>query len=109
MAQNKVQADSQIQNLNKNQTGEVLSKRVQLSGDIKKFDLLIDGVPYFIRSTPFLYNDEIRFRVMINNDSEHVFTWDSQVSMLRAIDEDAAAIPDRLEEAISEKLQSQVK
>jgi hypothetical protein len=47
--------------------------------------------------------------VIVNNDTEHIFTWDSQVNMLRAIDDDGAALSDRLEEAISEKLQSQVK
>lgn len=75
----------------------------------RNFNLIIDGVPYFVRSIPFSYNDELRFRVIINNDTEHVFTWDSQVRMLRAIDDDASMIPGQLEEAISEKLQGQLK
>lgn len=75
----------------------------------KNFNLVIDGVPYFIKSIPFSYNGEMRFRVFINEDTEHVFTWDSEVKMLRAIDDDASMLPDRLEEAISDKLQSQVK
>lgn len=77
--------------------------------DERNFNLVIDGVPYFIKSIPFLYNDELRFRVIINDDSEHVFTWDSEVKMLRAIDDDASTLPDILEEAISEKLQSRAK
>lgn len=77
--------------------------------DERNFNLVIDGVPYLIKSIPFLYNDELRFRVIINNDSEHVFTWDSDIKMLRAIDDDASVLPDRLEEEISEKLQGQVK
>lgn len=75
----------------------------------KKFNLVIDGVPYFIKSIPFSYNGEMRFHVFINDDTEHVFTWDSEVKMLRAIDDDASMLPDRLEEAISDKLQGQVK
>ena len=75
----------------------------------RNFNLVIDGVPYFIKSIPFSYNDEIRFRVFINDDTEHVFTWDSEVKMLRAIDDDASLLPDRLEEAISDKLQNQAK
>lgn len=77
--------------------------------DERNFNLVLDGVPYFIKSIPFSYNDELRFRVIINDDTEHVFTWDSEVKMLRAIDDDASLLPDRLEEAISEKLQSRVK
>lgn len=77
--------------------------------DQRNFNLVIDGVPYFIKSIPFSYNDELRFRVFINDETEHVFTWDSEVKMLRAIDDDASMLPDRLEEAISDKLQSQAK
>jgi hypothetical protein len=59
-----------------------------------------------VRSIPFLFNEELRFRIIINDKTEHVFTWDSEIKMLRAIDDDAARIPDRLEIAISEKLQA---
>jgi len=75
----------------------------------KNFNLLVDGVPYLIKSTPFLYNDELRFRVSVNNDAEHIFTWDSEIRMIRAIDDEASTLPESLEEAISEKLQSQLK
>ena len=77
--------------------------------DERNFNLVIDGVPYFIKSIPFSYNDELRFRVIINDETEHVFAWDSEVKMLRAIDDDASLLPDRLEEAINEKLQIRVK
>jgi hypothetical protein len=102
---------SKTSNDNKHQlSAEISSKKIRGSkNEERNFDLVIDGVPYSIRSTPFLYNGEIRFNVIVNNDTEHVFTWDSQVNMLRAIDDDGAALSDRLEEAISEKLQSQVK
>jgi hypothetical protein len=110
MARSRVQ-DSKNQGDNSGQwTPEIFSKKLNgTRHDERKFDLVIDGVPYFIRSSPFLYNDELRFHVIVNNDTEHVFTWDSQVSMLRAIDDDASTLSDRLEEAISEKLQSQGK
>ncbi|HET9744702.1 MAG TPA: hypothetical protein VFP97_03250 [Chitinophagaceae bacterium] len=77
--------------------------------DERNFNLVIDGVPYFIKSIPFPYNDELRFRVFINDETEHVFTWDSEVKMLRAIDDDASMLPDGLEVAISDKLQNQAK
>jgi hypothetical protein len=78
-------------------------------GSEKNFNLLVDGVPYTVRSIPFLFNNEFRFRVILNGTSEHVFTWDSEIGMLRAINDDSSVLPAGLEEALSEKLQSQLK
>ncbi|HET6767117.1 MAG TPA: hypothetical protein VFH08_06955 [Chitinophagaceae bacterium] len=75
----------------------------------QNFDLLVDGVPYTVKSLPFLFNEELRFRIILNGASEHVFTWDSQIGMLRAINDDSSVLPAGLEEAISEKLQGQLK
>ena len=72
----------------------------------KNFDLLVDGVPYIIKSTPFLYNDDLRFRVSVNNDAEHIFTWDSALGRLAPINDDSSTLPVGLEEAIAERLQS---
>lgn len=77
--------------------------------DERNFNLLVDGVPYTVKSIPFLFNDELRFRIILNESSEHVFTWDSQISMLRAINDDSSVLPAGLEEALSEKLQGQLK
>jgi len=82
------------------------NKLPNLSPEEKKFDLLVDGVPYSIQSVPFLYNDEWRFRIRVNGDEAHVFTWDSDEHMLRGIDDESSVLPIGLEEAISEKLQS---
>ena len=75
----------------------------------RNFDLVVDRVPYTIKSIPFLFNDESRFRIILNGASEHVFTWDSQINMLRAINDDSSVLPAGLEEALSEKLQHQLK
>ena len=72
----------------------------------KKFDLLVDGVPYMIDATPFSFNDEVRFMVKVNGGEAHVFTWDSELALIRAIDDDAGTLPVGLEEALSEKLQA---
>jgi hypothetical protein len=77
----------------------------ELPTEEKNFDLLLDGVPYIIRSVPFLFNEEWRFRISVNGDEAHVFTWDSEAKMLRAIDDEASTLPVGLEEAISNKLQ----
>ena len=95
-------------------TGQLISKGREsnhhsANNHERNFDMLIDGVPYRVRSTPFLFNEEIRFHILLNETSEHVFTWDSEVRMLRAIDDDASLLPAGVEEALSEKLQSQLK
>ena len=72
----------------------------------QSFQLLLNGVPYFVKAEPFTYNTETRFKVSYNNGDEHIFTWDSSLGRLAAIDDDAGTIPDDLESAISDKLQA---
>ena len=71
----------------------------------QRFELLLDGVPYAVSASPFEYNTETRYRVQYNG-SEHIFTWDSSLGRLAPIDDDASDIPDNLEEAIANRLQS---
>lgn len=70
------------------------------------FELLIDDVPYNVTAQPFTFNTETRFKVSYNGGPEHIFTWDSDLKRLRAIDDSAATMPDDLEIAIAQKLQS---
>lgn len=72
----------------------------------RNFDILVDDVPYFVKAAPFSFNGETRFTVRVNDGPEHIFTWDSQIKGLRAIDDEASILPDPVEEAISERLQS---
>jgi hypothetical protein len=69
------------------------------------FELLVDGVPYEVRATPFQFNDDIRYRVSYNGGQIYVFVWDQELKRLAAIGEDAGTIPDSLEAAISQKLE----
>jgi hypothetical protein len=71
-----------------------------------RFEILVDGVPYMVTAEPFEFNTETRYRVRYNGDEEHIFTWDSSVGRLRAIDDDASTVPDDLEVAIAQRLQS---
>jgi hypothetical protein len=91
------------------QRDKAVKKMPGFRTDERNFDLLVDGVPYSIKSIPFSFNEELRFRIILNGASEHVFTWDSQIGMLRAINDDSSVLPARFEEAVSEKLQSQLK
>ncbi len=72
----------------------------------QSFELLLGGVPYFVKAEPFAFNGETRFKVSFNNSNEHIFTWDSRLGRLAAIDDDAGTIPDDLETAIAGKLQA---
>lgn len=70
----------------------------------QRFEIVLDGVPYVVSAAPFEFNTETRYRVKYNGN-EHIFTWDSRLGRLAPIDDDAATIPDNLEEAIAERLQ----
>jgi hypothetical protein len=70
------------------------------------FDLVVGGVPYTINAEPFEFNTETRFKVRYNGGDEHIFTWDSSIGRLTAIDDDAGIIPDDVERAIAERLQA---
>lgn len=72
----------------------------------QSFELVVGGVPYMIKAVPFDFNTERRYRVRYNGGEEHVFTWDSSLGRMTAIDDDASTIPDDLENAIAERLQS---
>ena|SRR5437762_3820346 len=76
--------------------------------DEKNFNILVDNLPYLVTATRFKFNGEVRYKVSFNGSSEHVFTWDSSLGQLRAIDDEASTMPDNLEMAISEKLQARV-
>ena len=70
------------------------------------FELLVDGVPYEVRATPFQFNDDIRFRVSYNGGPVYVFVYDQELKRLTAIGEGTETIPDSLEMAISQKLEN---
>lgn len=90
-------------------TGNAIEKLKSLRTDARNFNLLVDEVPYLINARPFSFNGEQRFYISINGGADHVFTWDSELGQLRAIDDTASVMPSAVEEAISQKLQSQLK
>ena len=99
-------AKNNAQTINKDHIGLPHSDKQEKT---KNFDLVVDGVPYSVKSIPFSFNNELRFRVILNGNTEHVFTFDPQVGLLRAINDDSSVLPVGLEEALSEKLHGQLK
>lgn len=81
-------------------------KIAPLRTDERTLNLVVDDVPYLVKASPFSFNGETRFYVSVNDSPEHVFTWDSELKRLRAIDDNAGVLPESLETAISDKLQS---
>jgi hypothetical protein len=73
-------------------------------GTKKTFNLVVDDVPYVVKTESFSFNDETRFYISLNGGEDHVFTWDSEVGRLRAIDDESATVPDAVEEAVSQKI-----
>lgn len=69
-----------------------------------KFDLLLEGVPYMVNVETFTFNSEPRFKVRYNDSPEYIFAWDEETQRFVALDEDAATIPNTLEEEIAKKL-----
>jgi hypothetical protein len=74
----------------------------------ENFNIVVDGVPYIVKSVPFGFNGDMRFRVRCNQGEDHIFTWDSSLGRLAAIDDDSSVLPERVEQAIAERLQSLV-
>ena len=72
------------------------------------FELRVDGIPLIVKATPYMFNTETRFLVSYNGSNEYVFTWDSSLGRLTEIGDESADIPDTVEEAIAERLQSSV-
>jgi hypothetical protein len=72
----------------------------------RSFEILVHGVPYQVSASPYVFNTETRYSVRYNGSEEHIFTWDSSLGRLAPIDDEAATMPDDLEVAIAERLQS---
>jgi hypothetical protein len=64
-------------------------------------ELLVDGIPYEVKVTPYEFNTEPRFKISYNGSPEYIFVYDTDLKRLTAIGDDAGVIPANLEESIS--------
>lgn len=72
----------------------------------KTYEVMVDQVPYEVIAEPFTFNGELRYYISVNGSEDHVFTWDSELKRLTAIDQEASTLPDALEQEISRRLQA---
>jgi hypothetical protein len=67
------------------------------------FQVVLDGVPYSVKATPFDFNAEKRYKVNYDGN-DLIFAYDSQVGAYTALGDDAGDIPDNLETEIAQRL-----
>lgn len=72
----------------------------------QSYQLVVDGVPYLVKTVPFSFNEGIRYSVSYNGSPEFIFAYDDQVGQYVSIGDDAETIPTNLEEEIARRLQS---
>ncbi len=54
----------------------------------------IDGVSYEVVATPYLYNDEIQYKVSINGSEEILFAFDADLGRYKAEVNNSIDIPE---------------
>jgi len=74
----------------------------------QSFQLLLNGVPYVVKASPFEFNTETRFTVSFNGSEDYIFTYDAAAGRYVTIGDETSTIPDDLEVAIAERLYSLV-
>jgi hypothetical protein len=74
----------------------------------QSFQLLLNGVPYVVKASPFEFNTEKRFSISYNGSEEFIFVYDAAAGRYVAIGDETSTIPDDLEVAIADRLYSLV-
>ncbi len=74
----------------------------------QSFQLLLNGVPYVVKASPYEFNTETRFSVSFNGSEDFIFTYNAAVGRYVPIGDETSTIPDDLEVAIADKLYSLV-
>jgi hypothetical protein len=82
-----------------------MKKRSRNKAKTAGFELMINGDMVEVRATPYLVNgEETRFRVSFNESPVYTFAWDREMNGIVVV-EGKDSIPERIERAISHKLQ----
>ena len=69
-----------------------------------RFNVVVDGIPYQVVVSPFEFNNEKRFTIMVNNGPRDIFAWDREMKMYKGLDDQSAILPDGLMLEINSRL-----
>ena len=70
----------------------------------KTFNIVLDGVSYLVKVTPFEFNQDMRYYVSVDDGPTNLFLWNVEMKQIRSLDDTASALPDGLEKEISNRL-----
>lgn len=68
------------------------------------FNVMVDGVGYKVAATPFNFNEQVRYNVIVNGEEPAIFVWDTEMSMFKSLSDDTSTFPDGLMRAINDEL-----
>lgn len=72
--------------------------------EIRSFNVTVDGVGYAIESTPFQFNDQVRYSIRVNGGEPAVFVWNDEMTMFQSLQDNTSVYPDGLMRAINDEL-----
>ena len=85
-----------------------MKARKKNSAKTATFEMVVNGSRIHVKATPYLLNNETRFRVSYNDSPVHIFSYNPERGSLRLIAENKAVMPAPIERAIVQTLTHQV-
>jgi len=58
----------------------------------KKFNLVVKGISYHVRTIPFSLHDQVLYRVVINGSTDHLVVKDSKTGSFTGIDNESSTL-----------------
>lgn len=84
--------------------GELASDDPSVQQQEDNMHITLNGVTHQVKVSPFVFNDETRYYVSVDDGPTNLFLWDTDMNQIKSLDDSASALPEGLEKAISEKL-----
>jgi hypothetical protein len=70
-------------------------------------ELEVNNMPYIVKADPCMYNDEVQYKVSVNNSEEILFVFDTEIGRYVAAGSEGAVVPEDLEEEIGSRLNTE--
>lgn len=64
----------------------------------------VDGIPYDVKASPHLYNNEIQYLVSINGSEDVIFVFDKELGRYSAQGNNTIQVPDPLDTTVGNSL-----